>query len=84
MQGPVISLSTSKSKADPATAAIAVELRSSTTSSSHEHLTLANLPPPLPPLMAIARYSSKRTYNEAVFDRLHSLPPCKQGPDIAR
>ncbi|KAH8731699.1 hypothetical protein GQ44DRAFT_697900 [Phaeosphaeriaceae sp. PMI808] len=34
--------------------------------------------------MAIARYSSKRTYDEAVFDRLHALPPCKQGPDITR
>ncbi|KAF2787489.1 hypothetical protein K505DRAFT_379551 [Melanomma pulvis-pyrius CBS 109.77] len=34
--------------------------------------------------MAIARYSSKRRYDEAVFDRLHALPPCKQNPDIAR
>src|SRR4051812_48182933 len=34
--------------------------------------------------MAIARYSSKRTHDEAVFGRLHALPPCKQGPDVAR
>jgi hypothetical protein len=34
--------------------------------------------------MAIARYSSKRTHGEAVFGRLHSLPPRKQAPDIAR
>jgi hypothetical protein len=33
--------------------------------------------------MAIARYSSKRTYDEAVFNRLHALPPCKQDPNIA-
>lgn len=83
MQGPVIGLGTSRCEADPATAAVTAELRS-TTSLSHKHLTLTNLPPPLPPLMAIARYSSKRTYDEAVFDRLHALPPCKQGPDIAR
>jgi hypothetical protein len=34
--------------------------------------------------MAIARYSSKRTHDEAVFGRLHALPSCKQDPDIAR
>jgi hypothetical protein len=34
--------------------------------------------------MAIARYSYKRTYDEAVFNRLHALPPCNQGPNIAR
>jgi hypothetical protein len=39
---------------------------------------------PSPQLMAIARYSSKRTHDEAVFGRLHALPPCKQGTDIAR
>jgi hypothetical protein len=67
--------------ANPATAAVTMELRPSTTT-SHEHATLANHPPP--PLMAIFRYSSKRTHDEAVFDRLHTLPPCKLGPDIAR
>ncbi|KAF2007577.1 hypothetical protein P154DRAFT_517251 [Amniculicola lignicola CBS 123094] len=34
--------------------------------------------------MAITRYSSRRIHNEAVFDRLHALPPCKEGRDIAR
>ncbi|KAF1973459.1 hypothetical protein BU23DRAFT_589476 [Bimuria novae-zelandiae CBS 107.79] len=34
--------------------------------------------------MEIARYSSKRTHDEAVFGRLHALPSCKQDPDIAR
>lgn len=34
--------------------------------------------------MAIARYSSKRMHDEAVFGRLQALPPCKQGPDITR
>ncbi|CBX98975.1 hypothetical protein IAQ61_007417 [Plenodomus lingam] len=34
--------------------------------------------------MAIARYSSKRTHDEAVFSRLHALTPCKQGSEIAR
>lgn len=35
-------------------------------------------------LMTIARYSCKRTHDEAVFDRLHALPPPKHGPDIVR
>jgi hypothetical protein len=34
--------------------------------------------------MAITRHSSKRTHDEAVFDRLHALLPYKQDPDIAR
>ncbi|PVH91536.1 hypothetical protein DM02DRAFT_647288 [Periconia macrospinosa] len=34
--------------------------------------------------MTITRYSSKRTHDDAVFDRLHALPPSKQGANIAR
>jgi hypothetical protein len=34
--------------------------------------------------MAIAQYSFKRTHDEAVFDCLHALTPCKQSTDIAR
>ncbi|CAI6226015.1 unnamed protein product [Periconia digitata] len=34
--------------------------------------------------MAIVRYSSKRTYDEALFDGLHVLPSLKQSPDIQR
>ena len=83
MQGPVIGLGTLRSEADLATAAVTAELLLLTTILLHEHLTLANLLPPLPLLMAISWYSSKRTYDAAVFDRLHALPPCKQGPDIA-
>lgn len=34
--------------------------------------------------MTINRYLSKRTHDEAVFNRLNALPPSKQGPHIAR